>query len=268
MLNSLTIGVLCFGSTAAHAATQPIAVHLQPARLILVNEAVIGDLAADVPESPLAEMLETFPLFAASEPKAHTVVAQKGILGGGDGQRKGKFVGRILDDDSTPSPDAKNKTDKLPDAGELPGGLPGHRRPPAMTGTDPYVSKFPAGSIDATLSNFCTAIEDDDFATASDYIAQNVKGTAGMIRDGEMSEEKMASFKDAISPISELEHIQSRGDSSKRSLRNGKNQTITFGLKKEKDVYRITDVSVSAPKKLPPALERRRQQNNNRSNDE
>lgn len=105
---------------------------------------------------------------------------------------------------------------------------------------------FKPGSADEVVYNFCMAIADDNTATASDYVSSNAKGIAAQLRDGELAESKIEDlvsfFKHEIKPTSE------RGD-AKRGLRNARNQTMTFSLKKEKDVYKITDLALTKPKK-------------------
>ena len=105
------------------------------------------------------------------------------------------------------------------------------------------------GSVEDTLYKFCVAIADGDTAAAAEYVSPKAKGLIGQIRDGELSEEKLEEITDAISPVTELQPNPSQTN-TKRSLRNRKNQVISFTLKKDKDEeYKITEFSISKPKK-------------------
>ena len=72
----------------------------------------------------------------------------------------------------------------------------------------------------------------------------------GQIREGELSEEKLEEITAAISPVAELQPNPSQ-TMTKRSLRNKKNQVIAFTFKKDKndDSFKITEFSVSKPKR-------------------
>ena len=105
------------------------------------------------------------------------------------------------------------------------------------------------GSIEDTLYRFCVAIADGDTAAAAEFVSPKAKGLIGQIRDGELSEEKLEEITDAISPVTELQPSPSQTN-TKRSLRNRKNQIISFTVKKDKDEeYKITEFSISKPKK-------------------
>lgn len=111
-------------------------------------------------------------------------------------------------------------------------------------------STFAAGSIEDTLFRFCTAMAEGDVAAAAEFLSPKAKGLVGKIRDGEISEEQLEDITNAISPVSELQPNQNQ-TSTKRSLRNKKNQVISFTLKKDKDddTFKITEFSISKPKK-------------------
>ena len=105
------------------------------------------------------------------------------------------------------------------------------------------------GSIEDILYRFCVAIADGDTAAAAEFVSPKAKGLIGQIRDGELSEEKLEEITDAISPVTELQPNPSQTN-TKRSLRNRKNQIISFTVKKDKDEeYKITEFSISKPKK-------------------
>jgi len=160
--NSLAICLVCLGSTSVFARFAPIAMVRNSASEVLSQDTVDQDLAGAQQESPLARTLESFPLFFPDDSKPRLQIAQGGrLLGGGDPNRK--KIGRMEDSDES-QPEIKNKVPNAPNIKDLPVGPGGRKRPPATTGPDPYVSKFPAGSIDDSLSAFCTAVEDDDFA--------------------------------------------------------------------------------------------------------
>ena len=105
------------------------------------------------------------------------------------------------------------------------------------------------GSIEDTLYRFCVAIADGDTAAAAEFVSPKAKGLIGQIRDGELSEEKLEEITNAISPVTELQPNPNQ-TTTKRSLRNKKNQVITFTVKKDKDdEYKITELTISKPKK-------------------
>lgn len=107
---------------------------------------------------------------------------------------------------------------------------------------------FPAGSADDTLFKFCTAMADGDTAAASEFVSPKAKGTLSKLRDGELSDEKIEEITNAIAPVNELQP-NPNSNNTKRSLRNGKNQVLSFTLKKDEDTYKIVEFSVSKPKK-------------------
>ena len=106
------------------------------------------------------------------------------------------------------------------------------------------------GSIEDTLTKFLNALADGDTAAAAEYINPKAKGLIGQIREGELSEEKLEEITAAISPVAELQPNPSQ-TMTKRSLRNKKNQVIAFTFKKDKndDSFKITEFSVSKPKR-------------------
>jgi hypothetical protein len=105
------------------------------------------------------------------------------------------------------------------------------------------------GSPDEAVYNFCMAIVDDNTATASDFISSTAKGIAGQIRDGEYAEEKIDDLISFMTPFNELRPTPDQGSSTKRGLRNARSWTMSFGLKKEKDVYKITELSITKSKR-------------------
>jgi hypothetical protein len=106
------------------------------------------------------------------------------------------------------------------------------------------------GSVEDTILKFCTAMEDGDTAAAAEFLSPKAKGLVGQLREGELSDEKVEEIKEAISPVAELKPNPSQ-TSTKRSLRNRKNQVISFTLKKDKDddSFKITEFAISKPKK-------------------
>ncbi len=135
-------------------------------------------------------------------------------------------------------------------ANGMPGqpGAPGGPGGPGGAGGSAAGNLTP-GSIEDTLYRFCVAIADGDTAAAAEFVSPKAKGLIGQIRDGELSEEKLEEITDAISPVTELQPNPTQTN-TKRSLRNRKNQVISFTLKKDKDEeYKITEFSISKPKK-------------------
>ena len=128
-------------------------------------------------------------------------------------------------------------------------GQPGSALPGQPGGAGSPAGNLTPGSIEDTLYRFCVAIADGDTAAAAEYVSPKAKGLIGQIRDGELSEEKLEEITDAISPVTELQPNPSQ-TVTKRSLRNRKNQVISFTVKKDKDEeYKITEFSISKPKK-------------------
>ncbi len=125
-------------------------------------------------------------------------------------------------------------------------GTPGG--PGTRGGPGSQSNNFAPGSVDDTLARFCTALAEGDTAAASEFISAKAKALAGKLRDGELSDEQIEEITDAIVPISELQPT-ANSTLTKRGLRNGKNQSISFTLKKEDDSYKITEFTVSKPKK-------------------
>jgi hypothetical protein len=131
----------------------------------------------------------------------------------------------------------------------IPGGQanPGGQGQPGSAGGQG--KNFPPGSADEALFMFCTAMEEGDTAKASEYVSPKAKGILGDLRDGKLSDEKIEEITNLVSPVSELAPNGDQNSSTKRSLRNGKEQVMSFTLKKEKDVYRITDLTFKQKKK-------------------
>jgi hypothetical protein len=109
---------------------------------------------------------------------------------------------------------------------------------------------YSPGSVDDTLFKFCTAMAEGDTAAAAEYIFPKVKGMAGQIREGELSDDKLEEITNALSPITELQP-SGNPTNTKRMLRNKKNQVLSFVLKKDKedDTFKITEFSISKPKR-------------------
>ena len=125
----------------------------------------------------------------------------------------------------------------------LASGMPG-----APGGAGGQGANFPPGSVDETLFKFCTAMADGDTAAASEYVSAKAKGLLAKLRDGELSDEKIEEITTAIVPINELQPNQNQTN-TKRSLRNMRNQVLSFTLKKDDDTYKLMDFSVSKLKK-------------------
>ena len=89
-----------------------------------------------------------------------------------------------------------------------------------------------------------------DVAAAAEFLSPKSKGLVGQLREGELSDEKIEEITNAIAPVNELQPNPNQ-TSTKRSLRNKKNQVISFTLKKDKedDTFKITEFSISKPKK-------------------
>ena len=107
---------------------------------------------------------------------------------------------------------------------------------------------FKPGSAGDAVYNFCVPISHDDTATASDYVSKSAKGVAERLREGELSEERIEELRSFMNPMTELLPVASK-DTSKRSLRNKKNQSLSFTLRRENEVFRITDFTLVKPKK-------------------
>lgn len=134
------------------------------------------------------------------------------------------------------------------------GGAPGQGQVPgqpggAGSGGGAAGGSFPPGSVDDTLFQFCSAMAEGDTAKASEYISSKAKGLLAELRDGKMSEEKIDEITNIVSPVSELQAGSEVVSNTRRSLVNGKDQQITFVLKKEKDVHKITEMSLPKQKK-------------------
>ena len=111
-------------------------------------------------------------------------------------------------------------------------------------------SNFAAGSVEDSIYRFCVAMADGDTAAAAEYLFPKAKGLVGQLREGELSEEKVEEIKNAVSPVNELQPNPSQTN-TKRSLRNKKNQVISFVMKKDKDdedKFKIVELSISKPK--------------------
>lgn len=103
--------------------------------------------------------------------------------------------------------------------------------------------KLVPGTADEVLFHFCMAMSEDDTTTASDYISTKATGTLAKLRNGELAEAKIEELTDLFMPLTELQSRPDQGEGGNtRSVINGRNQTITFTLKKEKDIYRITEL--------------------------
>lgn len=115
-------------------------------------------------------------------------------------------------------------------------------------------TKIPPGTPDEAVYYFCKAISDDNTATASDWISESARGPADQLRDGTLSEEKIADIVKFMTPFNvggDLKPVATRGDNkanSRQLKRSSTGQVMEFTLKKEKDVYRITEFKVSKPK--------------------
>lgn len=115
-------------------------------------------------------------------------------------------------------------------------------------------TKIPPGSPDEAVYNFCKAISDDNTATASDWISDSARGAADQLRDGTLSEEKIADIVKFMTPFNvggDLKPVATRGDNkanSRQLKRTSTGQVMEFTLKKEKDAYRITEFKVSKAK--------------------
>lgn len=112
----------------------------------------------------------------------------------------------------------------------------------------PNFSLIP-GSPDEVVYNFCLAMADDDTATAGDYVSPNAKGLLGQLRDGDLPEEKIEELVSFLKQPGN-EPVREPPNSTKRTLRNRRNQSsMSFVLKKEKDLFRITDLAFTKPKR-------------------
>ena len=151
------------------------------------------------------------------------------------------------------APGAPGAMSRTPGGGAMggPGGMAGG--PGAMGGPGgggSQAGNFSPGSVDDTLQKFCTAMADGDTAAAAEYIFPKVKGLAGQIREGELSDDKIEEITNALSPLTELQP-SGNPTNTKRMLRNKKNQVLSFVLKKDKedDTFKITEFSISKPKR-------------------
>lgn len=168
---------------------------------------------------------------------------------------------------TTPAPTAPPTAGAVPAAGTLPGigAIPGQPAPPAgRTGRPvqtggPAASTFPAGSADDALYRFCIAVADSDTATASDYVSHSAVGIAAKLREGELPESRIEEISESLKPFEQLQNVPSRRPTNtKRSIRNQRSgQVISFVLKKEKEIYKIVEVSVSKAKEAKDAPDTR-----------
>ena len=157
------------------------------------------------------------------------------------------------------APGAPGAMSRTPGGGAMggPGGMAGG--PGAMGGPGgggSQAGNFSPGSVDDTLQKFCTAMADGDTAAAAEYIFPKVKGLAGQIREGELSDDKIEEITNALSPLTELQP-SGNPTNTKRMLRNKKNQVLSFVLKKDKedDTFKITEFSISKPKRYATPLQ-------------
>ena len=148
----------------------------------------------------------------------------------------------------------------LPAANGVAGGIPGlPAKPgrPTQTG-GPAPSQFPAGTTEDAIYRFCIAAADGDTATASDYIGHSAIGMAAKLREGELSEERIEEMIELLNPTADLSPSQTaRPSNTKRTIHNKRGQTISFVLKKEKEVYKIVELSFTKPKEGRPAADTR-----------
>jgi hypothetical protein len=127
-------------------------------------------------------------------------------------------------------------------------GQPGMPGQPGGAGSP--AGNLTPGSVEDTLYRFCVAVADGDTAAAAEFVSPKAKGLIGQLRDGALSEEKLEEVTNAITPVTELQPNPNQ-TITKRSLRNKKNQVITFTVKKDKDdEYKITELTISKPKKV------------------
>lgn len=108
---------------------------------------------------------------------------------------------------------------------------------------------FPSGSADEAVYKFCVAMAEGDTAAANEFVSAKSKGILAELHEGTLSEEKIEEVTNLLTPLTELSRNPEQTGSTKRALRNGKGQSISFTLKKEKDAYKITEFSYSKPKK-------------------
>lgn len=111
----------------------------------------------------------------------------------------------------------------------------------------PNVALIPGGP-DEVVYNFCTAMQDDDTATASDYVSPNARGLLGQLRDGDLPEEKIEELVSFMKQPGNWQ-VREKANSTKRTWRNRNQSSMTFTLKKEKDVIRIIDLAFTKPKR-------------------
>ena len=109
-------------------------------------------------------------------------------------------------------------------------------------------AKVAPGTPDEAVLNFCKAVADDNTATASDYVSSTARGMAEQLREGTLPEERIADFVKFLNPFGELKPVPEPPNGNRRTLRNGKGQTMTFTLRKEKEVYKITEVILKTKK--------------------
>jgi hypothetical protein len=135
------------------------------------------------------------------------------------------------------------------DMPRAPGGPGGMSGPGGGPGGGQQGTNFPAGSIEDSIYRFCVAMADGDTAAAAEFLGSKAKGLVGQLREGELSEEKVEEIQNALSPITELQPNPGQNN-TKRSLRNKKNQVISFTMKKDKDDdrFKIVELSISKPK--------------------
>ena len=131
----------------------------------------------------------------------------------------------------------------------LSGGRSGAQSRRAAAAGGDQAPTFPPGSADEAIYNFCVAMADDDTACADEYVSSKAKGLLAELHEGSLSEEKIEEIMNVLTPLTELTPNAEQTSSTKRSLRNGKGQSISFTLKKEKEAYHITEFSYSKPKK-------------------
>jgi len=85
--------------------------------------------------------------------------------------------------------------------------------------------------------------------TAGEYVSSKAKGALAQLREGGLDDDKTEELTNLFIPFDKLSAGSDQSSNTSRSVRNSKKQTITFKLKKEDDVFKITEMTYTKVKK-------------------
>lgn len=132
----------------------------------------------------------------------------------------------------------------------VPAGAPGSAPGAAMASGPGGAAQIPQvtpGSAEEALLKFCMAMADSNLTEAGRYISPKAKGLLSQIRDGSLSDEKIDSLKNSFSlqGLTKRDGRPPGGTGKTITLANNINETLTFTLMKEDDVYLLRDFKIT-----------------------